>query len=396
MENQTNMEFNEERISLRKVFDKKTIILLGFAAIVLLLYFILEDIDIFDIIDTFLTANWVLLIIGGSFAFIAVLLDTITWKLLLSLSSIRPPTINTYRIQLSSFSYGLLIPSAGAVEAIMRVMMGTKEFVNEEENRNATTGEILSSVVVHKLLGLLAFIPISVFIAFSMFDYISQILVQLNYDPLPRDFNLVFVILISIIALFVISLFVLIAISPNKAKGLLSSLLNVFSNFPLIGKSAVNATTSSDKVVDDFSVQFAYLAQNKATSVIALGLSFLAQVAHWVSILLILLSVSIPISLDQVAAVNFLGGTVDLIPLGIPGMAGLKEISLSVFIEVGLGINTDIALSGAILVQLIKFYFLIIVGLVVYIIGKTHIAKQAITSNPKRKMKNNKSLKTKN
>ncbi|MHA1542739.1 MAG: hypothetical protein ACTSQH_07160, partial [Candidatus Hodarchaeales archaeon] len=90
---------------------------------------------------------------------------------------------------------------------------------------------------------------------------------------------------------------------------------------------------------------------------------------------------SIPISLDQVAAVNFLGGTVDLIPLGIPGMAGLKEITLSVFIEVGLGISTDIALSGAILVQLIKFYFLILVGLVVYVIGKTRIATREITSN---------------
>jgi len=129
MESKSRMEFSEERISLRKVFDKKTIILLGFAAVVLIFYFILEDINIFDIFDTFINANWVLLIIGASFAFIAVLLDTITWKLLLSLASIRPPTLTTYRIQLSSFSYGLLIPSAGAVEAIMRVIMGTQEFV---------------------------------------------------------------------------------------------------------------------------------------------------------------------------------------------------------------------------------------------------------------------------
>ncbi|MHA1444832.1 MAG: lysylphosphatidylglycerol synthase transmembrane domain-containing protein [Candidatus Hodarchaeales archaeon] len=376
MESQTGMEFSEERISLRKVFDKKTLILLGFAAFVLIMYFILEDINIFDIVDTFLSANWILLVIGASFAFIAVLLDTLTWKLLLSISSIRPPTLATYRIQLSSFAYGLLIPSAGAVEAIMRVIMGTQEFVNEDENRNATTGEILSSVVVHKLLGLLAFIPISVFIAFSMFDYISEILVQLNYDPLPRDFNIVFIVLISLMALLIIALFVLIAINPNKAKGFLSSLLIAFGRFPLIGKHTINAAKSSGKVVDDFSVQFAYLARNKVISVVALGLSFLSQVTHWVSILFILLSISIPISLDQVAAINFLGGTVDLIPLGIPGMAGLKEITLSVFIEVGLGISTNIAISGAILVQLIKFYLLIIVGLVVYVIGKTRVTAQ--------------------
>jgi uncharacterized protein (TIRG00374 family) len=383
VETQTGIEFSEERISLRKVFDKKTVLLLGFAALVLVVYFILEDVNIFDIIDTFLNADWLLLVIGASFAFIAVLLDTYTWKLLLSISSIRPSTLTTYRIQLSSFAYGLLIPSAGAVEAIMRVVMGTQEFVNEGENRKATAGEIISSVVVHKLLGLLAFIPISVFIAFSMFDYISEILVQLNYDPLPSDFNLFFILMISLMALLVVTLFVLIAISPNKAKGLLLSLLKALGRLPLIGKHAITATTSSDKVVDDFSVQFAYLARNKVISVVALALSFLSQVTHWVSILFILHSVNILISLDQVAAVNFLGGTVDLIPLGIPGMAGLKEITLSVFIEVGLGISTDIALSGAILVQLVKFYFLIIVGLVVYVLGKTRVTTQNIQSDPK-------------
>ena len=383
MESQTSMEFNEEKISLRKAFDKKTLFLIGFAGLVLFVYFILEDISIFDMIGTFLRANWILLIIGASFAFIAVLLDTITWKLLLGLSSIQPSTLATFRIQLSSFSYGLLIPSAGAVEAIMRVIMGTQEFVNEDENRNATTGEILSSVVVHKLLGLLAFIPISVFIAFSMFDYISEILVQLNYDPLPSDFSMGFIIIISIIAILVIALFVLIATSPNKAKRLISFLFSAFGRLPIIGNQASSAAASADKVVNDFSIQFAYLARNKFTSVIAFGLSFLSQVAHWISILLILLSVNIPITLDQVAAVNFLGGTVDLIPLGIPGMAGLKEITLSVFIEVGLGISTDAALSGAILVQLIKFYFLIIVGLIVYIIGKSRIT---IKENPPKKV----------
>ncbi|MCK4849040.1 MAG: hypothetical protein KAT16_08455, partial [Candidatus Heimdallarchaeota archaeon] len=71
MENQTGMEFSEERISLRKVFDKKTLLLLGFAALVLILYFILEDVSIFNIIDTFLSANWILLVIGASFTFIA-------------------------------------------------------------------------------------------------------------------------------------------------------------------------------------------------------------------------------------------------------------------------------------------------------------------------------------
>jgi uncharacterized membrane protein YbhN (UPF0104 family) len=122
-------------------------------------------------------------------------------------------------------------------------------------------------------------------------------------------------------------------------------------------------------------------------SFFAVILAFLSQITHWLSILFILHSINILISVDQVAAVNFLGGTIDLIPVGIPGMAGLKEISLSVFIEYGLDIEKSLALSGAILVQLVKFYFLIIVGLIVYILGKTRL-----TTSDKKKNSNQNEL----
>ena len=338
-----------------------------------MIYFILEEISFITVIRTFLSANTLLLVIGGGFTFIAVLLDAISWKLLLGISSIHPSTKTTFRIQLTSFSYGLLIPSAGAVEVIMRVLLGSQEFRNVDKNRHATSGEVLSSVVTHKLLGLLAFIPISMFIAFSMFDYLSDISVELGYPPFPQDFNLIFVILISLLAVIIVSLFILIAIRPNIAQRILNSIIKGLNIIPVIGKYFRN--TTSDNMIDDFSIQFSFLAKKKNLSLIALILVFLAQVAHWISILLILHSVDILIALDQVAAVNFLAGTVDLIPVGIPGMAGLKEISLSIFIEYGLVISTTEAFSGALLVQLVKFYFIIIIGLIAYVLGKSHAAK---------------------
>ncbi len=376
MENQSEMNLSKKNISLKEAFDKKTIFLLGFAAFVLILYFILEGISIGSIFDTILGANIGILIIGALFTFIAVLFDTLSWKFLLGISNINPSIPTTYRIQLSSFSYGLLIPSAGAVEAIMKVMMGTQEFYSKTEKRSATSGEVLSSVVAHKLCGLLAFIPISAFITVSMFEYLSTILVKIGYSPLPEGFNLFFVSLISFITILLTCLFVLIALKPNTVKSIFNAFLSGFGALPLIKTRIDPRSLSSDKIIDDFSIQFSYLAKSKLVSFLALLFAFFAQLAHWISILLLLHSVDILISLDQVAAVNFLGGTVDLIPVGIPGMAGLKEISLSVFIEYGLSIRTDKALSGAILVQLMKFYFLIIVGLTVYILGKTRVTSQ--------------------
>jgi len=363
-----------KEISLRETFDKKTLLLLGFAAIALIFYLILEDINILNIVELITDANLLILIIGTLATFVAVLFDSLAWKILLGISSIRPSIPTVYRIQLASFSYGLLIPSAGAMEIIMRIVLGRKEFINEEENRNATSGEILSSIVAHRLCGLIAFIPVSIFVAFAILAYFDDIVYNETKQHLPDNIAITFTLTISLLAIIIITLFILIAKAPNAAKKVFTLILTGIAYFPLIGKFAKNAIEPSEKIIDDFSIQFAYLAQNKFLSIIALVLAFFSQVAHWVSIYFILQSIQIPILLDQVAAVNFLGGTVDLIPVGIPGMAGLKEITLSVFLKSGLGLNPTLSFSGSLLVQLVKFYFLIIVGVLVYVLGKTRVS----------------------
>ncbi|MFX0049653.1 MAG: lysylphosphatidylglycerol synthase transmembrane domain-containing protein [Candidatus Hodarchaeota archaeon] len=370
-----------KEVSLKRAFDKKTLLLLSFAVIALLFYLILENINIFNIMELIVSTNFLILIIGASATFIAVLFDTIAWKILLGISSIRPSIPATYRIQLTSFSYGLLIPSAGAVEIIMRIALGRKEFINEKENRYATSGEILSSVFAHRLCGLIAFIPISILVAFAILAYFDDIVYNETNQHIPDDIAITFSLAISILAVIIIIIFFLIVKAPNIAKSFTSLILSGIAYIPLIGKFAENALEPSGKIIDDFSIQLAYLAQNKFLSIIALLLAFFSQVAHWVSIYFILHSIQIPILLDQVAAVNFLSGTVDLIPVGIPGMAGLKEITLSVFLKSGLGLDSTLAFSGAILVQLVKFYFLIIVGILVYIVGKTRVSTYDLEEN---------------
>lgn len=381
---ETSSEFIPEdtEISLRKAFDKKTLFLLSFAVIVLLIYLYLGNVSILTMLEIMFSADLIILVPGAIFTFIAVLFDTLAWKVLLGVSSIRPSTSSVYRIQLTSFSYGLLIPSAGAIEAIMRIALGTKEFINEKEDRNATSGEILSSVVAHRLCGLIAFIPISAFVAFAMLLYFSEIIENRTGQPLSDDVAILFILIISLLSLLVIIFFILIAKTPNTAKRVVLQILKGLYPFPLIGEFAKKSVEPSKKIIDDFSIQFTYLARNKLLSLVALVLAFFSQVAHWVAIYLILHSIGIPILLDQVAAVNFLGGTIDAIPVGIPGMAGLKEITLTVFLEMGLNLGLDKAAAGAILVQLVKFYFLIIVGIVVYIVGKTRVTSRDLKETP--------------
>jgi len=379
----------EKEISLRKTFDKKTLFLLGFAFIALVTYLILGKVSIVDMLEIILSASPPILMIGASITFVAVLLDTVTWKILLGISSIHPSTKSIYRIQLASFSYGLLIPSAGAVETIMRVSMGTKEFLNEKEGRNATSGEILSSVIAHRLCGLLSFIPISVFVAFAILTYFSDVIENEFGYSLSEEVGISFIFIVSLISILVITLFILIAKSPNRAKKILLKILGGLALLPLIGEWVKSIMKPSEQMVDDFSIQFTYLAQNKSLSFLALILSFLSQIIHWIAIFVILQSIQVPILLDQVAAVNFLGGTVDIIPVGIPGMAGLKEISLAFFLEKGLGLIATEATAGAILVQIVKFYFLILVGILVYILGKSKVTSKELSNDIIHEERNN-------
>jgi uncharacterized membrane protein YbhN (UPF0104 family) len=388
VEPSSKLAVEESEISLRKAFDKKTILLLSFAAVALLIYLYLGGVSVFRLIDIMLSADFFLLVLGAFFAFLAIFIDSLAWKILLGISSIHPSTWSAYRIQLASFSYGLLIPSAGAVEGIMRIALGTQEFVNEKEDRKASSGEILSSVVVHRLCGLIAFIPISVFVALSLLNFATII----GGFEVSFEQAMTFAIVVSLISIIAIVVVILIAKWPNMAKKIILFILKGITFIPLIGKYAETAMESSKTVVDDFSAQFAYLAQSKMKSGGALILAFLSQITHWVSIYLILHSIAIPISLDQVAAINFLGGTIDAIPVGIPGMAGLKEITLSAFLisllvslemipltAERLGTLTELAASGAIMVQLLKFYFLILIGILVYVVGKTRVSSRDLT-----------------
>jgi uncharacterized protein (TIRG00374 family) len=377
VETSSNSITDSKEFSLRQAFDKKTLILLGSAFLLFLFFLISENVSFQDFIDIIGRMNLIILIIGAGFTFIAVLIDSVAWKFLLRISSINPSIASVYRIQLASFSFGLLIPSAGAIEIIMRIALGRKEFVHEEKRRHATSGEILSSVVVHRLCGLLAFIPIAIFLSFAMFSYLSDMLANLpGGQPLPEDFGIFFVTSISIISLIIVAFFSLIAISSNTAKKIVLILLKGLSVLPYIDSFAKKAMEPYEKIIENFSNQFKYLAQNKLLSFLVFLLTFFSQIAHWISIYFILHSIQIPILIDQVAAVNFLSGTADLIPVGIPGMAGIKEITLKFFLQFGLKLEDKLAWSGSILVQLIKVYFLVFVGILVYLIGKTRLTIQ--------------------
>ena len=77
MEKSPKLIVEGTEISLREAFDKKTLLLLGIAAIALIVYLYLGGVSIFTMIGIMLSANPLILLLGTLFTFVAILIDTL-------------------------------------------------------------------------------------------------------------------------------------------------------------------------------------------------------------------------------------------------------------------------------------------------------------------------------
>lgn len=356
IENEINQ--NDEKFFLKSYFNKNTLVISIFAVLAIIIYFVIADIDIKELFHILTKVDYILLGLGALFTILAIIFDGISWNILLRISSIKTKIFEIIRISIISFSFGLLIPSAGAIDTIMKVYLSKDQFYNENTKKISTSGEILYSVILLRLCGLISFIPISVYISYSL----------VNFFNISNEVGLLFI-LVIILLVVILTIFLLFTVTvPSQLENFLISAVSKLNFVPKIRKNQDQLIIQINKIIKDYSTQFQYLLKNKQLAIIAILFTFVSQIAHWISILLILYSINIPISLDEVAVVNFLAGTIDILPFGIPGMEGLKEISLSLIINTKTG-NSTLAASGAILIQLAKFYFVVIIGLFLYLLN---------------------------
>ncbi|MFX0061315.1 MAG: YbhN family protein [Candidatus Hermodarchaeota archaeon] len=339
--------------TLKKFFDYKTIIFLVLAFGGMLIYFMITTQEyggIGAILSTLLGAAPLFIFAGIIINFCALTIDIIAWRLILSTNGIKPRFLRLANVYLTSFVFGLLIPSAGAVEIGIRTSMG-KKFYNHKEQRSATSGEILSSIALHRLLGTLAFIPLSVVVAAGF-----TILLE---DYIEPWMGLVFILLIALFAVFLTCLIFSVYLRPQ-------AVIRFFGSLPVLH----NYKTTIQNAVNDYNLSLSHLGKNKGKAILAFLCTFGTAIVSYFSGTLIIYSLDDSIPFLVVTVVIFLSGLLNLIPIPIPGMEGLREISVSWLFNVYKPGQPEKAAAASLLISLSSFYVVIIVGILVYLVTR--------------------------
>jgi len=273
-------------------------------------------------------------------------LDSLAWKLLLQTTTIKPSTWDLYSVYLASFGYGLLVPSMSAVETVIRVDLGKRVFDKNNRNKNPVdSSAILSSIVLHKMVGGLVNIPINVVIAYSLVVYFD----------LPNAWGLAFMAITTLFLGIFLLMVITISLSPGKTSRIMKDLLHGLAKvLPAVAKRESTWEDKLEKFIFDYNTNFRILVQHWRQAIGAGLLILLATLVSWITLYLLIIGLSADVEFPVMIAINFIGATLNALPLGIPGMEGIKEIVVSEALQKFLDAHERGAI--ALLFSFAKFY----------------------------------------
>jgi len=324
-----------------------TILVSAIAAAIFLVYVFVIGVD--EIIGTLLGADLWLLGLSLLLIYVAMFMDFIVWFGMLR--RVEPTTglLSSFRIYLIAFTIGYMIPSGGVSNVATRSLMCTRE----EWGRKCGGTKIFSTVMAHTLVGFVTFI-ISVIIALVSLYFIFHVSLMTM---------LILLILLAVLLFVVIELMIIFT-NSQKLINFIGKVRRFLKKVPIL-KNHTRFLEDADDKIHSLTKNFSYFFKNRTLFLRSLSIVMASRVVIWLAIYVALLSLGfneIPFMLVIIASIIIM--LLAFIPLGIPGMEGIKEVILSEIFVLSLG---DRVLSGAAgIMSNIDFYFTLIVGGLLY------------------------------
>jgi uncharacterized protein (TIRG00374 family) len=259
------------------------------------------------------------------------------WKLLL-----RNPGMkfrHCFEIVLVSIFGDLMIPTGSVSGEIFRVTLTAKR-------SSLQISEATASVLLHRLL---------MTITFGAVLGVSLVFIIMTQTiPLAGIYLFVALAVVDLI-LGVIGIYS--AFRVQRFERFVERLVIKIGNFIRIFRSRYNVENMRARVMRGFNTFGGAVTRVKKTSIFA---SAVVLTTRWFLIAsipyLMFFSLGHPISYWVALSVSIFASMVQMIPIGIPGLVGVMEISMTAFF-MGFGIPADIAASGTILTRLVIFWF---------------------------------------
>jgi uncharacterized protein (TIRG00374 family) len=269
-------------------------------------------------------------------------LYTLGWQLLLGNPGMK--FRHCFEIVLVSIFGDLMIPTGSVSGEILRITLTTKR-------SNLQLGEVTASVLLHRLL---------LAITFGLVLGVSLVLVIMT-QAIPLAGLYLFIILV-IVVLSLGALGIYAVFRVHKFRRFVEWLALKLGNFIKIFQSRYNVEAMKAKVMGGFNTFGKAMTNVKKASIFA---SAAVLTTRWFLVAFIsyfmFFSLGHPISYWVALSVSTFAAMVQMIPIGIPGLVGVMEISMTAFF-MGFGIPADIAASGTILTRFVIFWFELLLG----------------------------------
>ena len=280
-------------------------------------YFLNNPVDIQKVLNSGTPVNWNYFWLGTILAFASNLLDGLAWHRILVYLDNRISAKDGIINHLVGFSLGIFIPVAGTAELASKSVMLTKKYPG------FTSEETISSIAAIRTVFL-----ITAYVAWGF------LIISLGMAHIITPLETIVILAVVYVALtgviyFLISLFG----NVDKFSSALAYLERGSKRHHKI-KGLFDAIRSW---LENFSKSFNQITKmSKREIIVMMILVFSQNFIKWISVYLIYLAVlDLPFYIVMFISVAI--GFVNLIPAGIPGLAGLREIAtvegLSVFVS---------------------------------------------------------------
>jgi len=328
-----------------------TLIITVLALSVLIVY--LSYIGIDEVAGVLLGANLWLLGLSIILIYISLFMDFLVWYDMLRRVEPKTKLFSSFRIYLMAFTIGYMIPSAGASNVAARSWMCSKE----KWGKTCGGPKVLSTIMAHTLIGFVTF-AVSVIIALVGLYFVFHV----SFTVL-----LILIVLLAVLLFIVIELMIIFT-NSKKLIHLIEKLHRFLKKVPILKNHTSLLEDIDDKIIS-LTKNFSYFFKNRKLFLYYFSIVMFSRVIIWLAIYVALLSIGldmIPFMLVVIASIIIM--LLAFIPLGIPGMTGIKEVVLSEIFILAPGMNDRIMSGAAGIISNVDFYFTVIVGAVLYVL----------------------------
>lgn len=331
--------------------------LLGIGLLLLIIYLLMMDID--ALWDSLKTVNIFYLTLAIITSITALCLYSFAWQIILRGVNVHTTFGRAFSMTMVSLFISAMIPS-GSISG-----EATRVYLFGRSNKNTTYGNVLASVVAHRLV--------------MFFPFVGGALIGLIILNLTYEFPLILNLAMGIICTFVIAVFIamiLISTHPDRPKRIAHGIIRGLNRLSRrkFEEKLNRIDASIDEGAEHFSQGLNLLAQNKKILAIGGIISGLAWFLYTLVAWFIFKGLGIEITWTAIVLVYTIVTVLQILPVAIPGALGILEIIMAELYAI-ITENSIGAIAATLLIRAIMFWMVLFIGYF-FLLKVLHLEKE--------------------